>query len=588
MGKFDTMTIAEAMGMISTNGFLLPSFQREYVWTAEQVEMLFDSIMQGYPINSMLFWKVNNEAKNKYKFYSFLSRYIEDIHTHNEEISTSTLPNFIAVLDGQQRLTSLYLGLCGSYAYRKKHTQKFKKENYPTRRLYLNLSRTLPNENENRYEFKFLASDATNDQTFYIDSDKNIWFKVAEIMQLNDPSILFDFCMNNQIGELGRRILALLRDAIHTQYFINYYKEDTPNPDKAVNIFVRINSGGTELTLSRIILSMIIANWTNVVKDARTEINNLVDTIKDKGFRASEDFVVKAFLMLYHHDVRSKLKYFSNEFVDFIEQHWQAIRDSIIELFDLLKKFGFNGNTLTSYNATLPILFYIYHTGKYKKSYITESVGCKEDRAIIKKWLLKVILNKSFGASSDSTLIRARRCMLLEDKSRLSDKKEDFTEKIQIKKFDKFPAEEISSSIGIFEISDENLEEWLMTQKDNAYAFIILSILYPHLDYANNDFHLDHMHPMDAFKKDLNPDHDKKTHNSILNLQMLDGNENKSKQDKSLKEWVDLQNFKNEHLKAAFYENKIIPETSLDFANFNTFIEKRKVLLKQKLREALY
>ena len=57
------ITINEAMQKIKNNEYLLPAFQREYVWYAEQVETLFDSLMRDYPISSMLFWRVKDESK---------------------------------------------------------------------------------------------------------------------------------------------------------------------------------------------------------------------------------------------------------------------------------------------------------------------------------------------------------------------------------------------------------------------------------------------------------------------------------------------------------------------------------------------
>ena len=52
------LTIAEVMRDISNNKYVLPSIQREYVWDTEQIETLFDSLMQDYPIGAFLFWEI--------------------------------------------------------------------------------------------------------------------------------------------------------------------------------------------------------------------------------------------------------------------------------------------------------------------------------------------------------------------------------------------------------------------------------------------------------------------------------------------------------------------------------------------------
>lgn len=130
------ITIAEAIENIEKQKYLLPSIQREFEWKHEKIEWLFDSIMRNYPISSFLFWRVEGETKEKFKFYRFIRNFRQRYQTHNEEVNTAGHNDFHAVLDGQQRLTSLYIGLRGSYAYR---TPRLKEENservYPTRHL---------------------------------------------------------------------------------------------------------------------------------------------------------------------------------------------------------------------------------------------------------------------------------------------------------------------------------------------------------------------------------------------------------------------------------------------------------------------
>ena len=100
------ITINQCIDRIKRNDYLLPAFQREYTWKPEQIENLFDSLMKGYPISSMLFWKVRDEAKSSYRFYKVLDSYVEWHRIHNDAINTNQSNDFWALLDGQQRLTS--------------------------------------------------------------------------------------------------------------------------------------------------------------------------------------------------------------------------------------------------------------------------------------------------------------------------------------------------------------------------------------------------------------------------------------------------------------------------------------------------
>lgn len=102
------LTINEVISKIHSKKYLLPSIQREFVWDTNQIMMLFDSLMRDYPINAFLFWEVEKENLNEFMFYEFLRDYHQVKNFHNEKADLKGNESIIAVLDGQQRLTSLY------------------------------------------------------------------------------------------------------------------------------------------------------------------------------------------------------------------------------------------------------------------------------------------------------------------------------------------------------------------------------------------------------------------------------------------------------------------------------------------------
>jgi uncharacterized protein with ParB-like and HNH nuclease domain len=55
------------------------------VWGTEQIEMLFDSVLRGYPVGSYLFWHVPEAQSDKWQFYKFLTAYHEALLRHNEK-----------------------------------------------------------------------------------------------------------------------------------------------------------------------------------------------------------------------------------------------------------------------------------------------------------------------------------------------------------------------------------------------------------------------------------------------------------------------------------------------------------------------
>ena len=572
------ITIAQAIERIHRNEYLLPAFQRDFVWSAEQIEKLFDSLMKGYPISSMLFWKVKGGTKTDFRFYKFLSAFIQYHRICNDPIPTDNINDFYAVLDGQQRLTSLYIGLCGSYAYKDYRKRwDYSEYNFPTRHLYFNISRKYTQEESDReFIFSFVDKNISKENDLFIDKSNEKWFRVGKILALHQDYNygIDEFAEDNNIDKESKRLLRLLDNVIHTKLNINFYKEDEQKPDKAVNIFIRINSRGTALSFSDILMSIAIANCKQM--DAKTEIKNLVEHVRSKGFNISHDFILKSFLYLYHKDVRSLITSFNLGFIELVENNWTRIRDAISNLFNLLRSFGLTDFTMTSYNAAMPILYYLYHKGIYQDFY--KKIGNREDCEIIKKWLFSILLRRAFGASADSVLAQSRRAYTT-----------DITGSYIKETVTLFPAMEINSEIRkLSDVGDDFIEDLLYSQKDSRYSFPILAMLYPDLDYRNNNFHQDHLHPASAYNDLEEKDKEKygwQVYNSILNLQRLDANENESKNAKPLEKWVSEQT-RNKDMRK-FMEDHLIPDTDLSLSNFSDFIEKRKAMLVQRIRKMI-
>lgn len=556
----------------------MPAFQRDFVWSAEQIEKLFDSLMKGYPISSMLFWKVKGGTKTDFRFYKFLSAFIQYHRICNDPIPTDNINDFYAILDGQQRLTSLYIGLCGSYAYKDYRKRwDYSESNFPTRHLYLNISRKYTQEESDReFIFSFVDKNISKEKDLFIDKSSEKWFRVGKILALHQDYNygIDEFAEDNNIDKESKRLLRLLDNVIHTKLNINFYEEDEQKPDKAVNIFIRINSGGTALSFSDILMSIAIANCKQM--DAKTEIKNLVEHIRSKGFNISHDFILKSFLYLYHKDVRSLITSFNLSFIELVENNWTRIRDAVSNLFDLLRSFGLTDFTMTSYNAAMPILYYLYHKDIYQDFY--KKMGNREDCEIIKKWLFSILLRRAFGASADSVLAQSRRAYTT-----------DITGCYIKETVTLFPAAEINSEIKkLSDVGDDFIEDLLYSQKDSRYSFPILAMLYPNLDYRNNNFHQDHLHPASAYNDLEEKDKEKygwQVYNSILNLQMLDANENESKNAKPLDKWVSEQTRNKDMQK--FMEDHLIPDTDLSLSNFSDFVEKRKIILVQRIKKMI-
>lgn len=213
-GFVNPITIKDAIDNIVDRTYLLPAIQRKFVWSSDQIEVLFDSIMRGYPINSFMFWEVKeSKIKNEFKFYQFLTEYRQFFKEDNPDIDTKSYKDFKAVIDGQQRLTSLYIGLKGSYAYKLPRKWWYdNEENIPTRHLYLNIANPLPDENERQmiYDFQFLTKNEFQRKS---QDTSAIWFKVNDILTFKNSDEIDTF-IDEKVGY--HRILPnkLLEDFI--------------------------------------------------------------------------------------------------------------------------------------------------------------------------------------------------------------------------------------------------------------------------------------------------------------------------------------------------------------------------------------
>ncbi|EOV8180947.1 DUF262 domain-containing protein, partial [Raoultella planticola] len=104
------------------------------------------------------------------------------------------------------------------------------------------------------------------------------------------------------------KMVSHLHNIIHNKQLVTYYLEEGQELSKVLNIFIRMNSGGTPLSYSDLLLSIAVAQWQKL--DAREEIHNLVDEMNrvGDGFNFSKDLVLKAGLMLSELKVAFKVE----------------------------------------------------------------------------------------------------------------------------------------------------------------------------------------------------------------------------------------------------------------------------------------
>lgn len=575
------LKIVDVINDIHKKNYLLPAIQREFVWDTDQIEKLFDSLMRDYPIGSFLFWKVEKENVKEYEFYEFIKDYHERDNRNNPKANVTGEGGITVVLDGQQRLTSLYLALKGTYSYRLPRKKWNDPKAYPLRTLYINLVEKFDKSEEVdlEFDFRFLTKDEVKEN-----DDSHYWFPVEEILNLKEPGDVNEYLSENVFDiypkerrKLANKTLFKLHNVIHEQGTISYYLEKSQVLDKVLNIFIRINSAGTELSYSDLLLSVATAQWEK--KNAREEIISFVNEINNTGnsFNFNKDFILKSCLVLNDFtNIAFKVDNFNKRNMLSVEDNWELITNAIRLAVKLVSSFGYNRETLTSNNAIIPIAYYLNKISA-KDNYVSSSKNHKEKTAI-KKWLVLSLIKRTFSGQPDNVLRPIRK--IIQENS------------------GEYPLDKIinhfrGTNKTLF-FSDEDIENLLRYKYGQGFTFSVLSLLYPNLDFRNM-FHIDHIFPKSQFTKVklrgrgilVDDIETYQTHfNYLGNLQLLESIPNLEKLDKDFSIWIN-EIYPNLKDQKEYRERHLIPDVDLNFNNFIEFFKEREKLVIEKFKDIL-
>lgn len=575
--------IRDIVGRMRTSEWLLPNIQRKFVWDKERICTLFDSIMQGYPIGTLMVWKVAAETARNYKFFTFLSDYQQRFRETCEECVLTGTTDHYAVIDGQQRLNSIYLGLIGSYAEklpRKHWSSSYDESVQPREYLYLDISE----KKDDKYNFEFIS-----DAKLANIQDKWKWFRVGRILDFNvindlDDDFPAEYSRNVDTSlipaehrNFAEKTIKRLYRKIFSDRIIHYYQEEIQDLDKVIEIFVRTNSGGVPLSFSDLVMSVTVSQWA----ESRDIIDNLVRLIySDYQISIDRDFILKVCLVLFSQDVKFRVKNFDEKtnLINQIRNNFDKISAAIKDTCFFVKKLGINDSILRAKYALIPIVYYTY----YNNFDIRNISKNKDNRRKIGIWLKLALLKGMFGGQPDSIFPKIREIL-----SKNIGK--EFPTKEIISEY-----EHTAKDINV----DENYlyEKIANTQYGSSDAYLLLSLAIP-MD-IQLVYNVDHMHPKKLFgvKELKNSEFLKKdaelydfynnqlNWNTVGNLQLLNDAENKSKNGRELSVWL------NENLmydKDAYLIPKKDGNYLVEFNQFKEFILLRREKLVQAILETL-
>jgi hypothetical protein len=573
------VTVQEVLSGIHEKRYLLPAIQREFVWDQDQIRRLVDSLMRGYPIGSFLLWDVQAATASHYTFYDFLTNFHERDHPYATKATVPTGQSTVAILDGQQRLTSLNIAIYGSHAEKKKYAWWNSPDAFPKKRLYLNLLEDPDHEELSlRYDLRFL----TDAEAKPGEGEPARWFRVGDILGLEDsgPALIKSLAERgvdlNQTGAYQR--LYDLYEAIRVTKPINYYLEGSQDADKVLDIFVRVNSGGTTLSYSDLLLSMATNQWADL--DAREEVRALVQELNTGGsreFSFSKDVVLKTALMVAGVDMRFRVTNFTRDNMRKVEGSWTTTRSALIRAATLLDRFGFSTRSLTAHSVVIPIAYFLA-SKSLDDSYL-DSTTAAEDRARLQKWVNRSLMKRGiWGSGLDTTLTRIRQAIDAHDGSG-------------------FPVEAVQTEMAAIgkslEFEPTEVDELLELKYGGQRTFPVLAMLYPGLDLSKA-FHEDHVFPKSRFtRKRLSeagvPAQEVDTFidavDRLPNLQLLPGLANVEKQAVLPLDWLRTAFTEDERI--TYVEQNDLQTIPESITGFMDFYEARKARLRARLLQRL-
>lgn len=572
-------SIEEMLTAIHKREYLMPAIQREFVWDVNQITKLVDSLMRGYPVGSFLLWEVKPETAQSYTFYEFLTNFHERDNPYADKATVPAGNGTTAVLDGQQRLTSLNIALYGSFAEKKKYAWWNSPDAFPVKRLYLNLVDDPADEELGlKYDLRFLTDKGAARE----EGGEDKWFRVGAVLDLanSGPAIMKEL-ERRRIANSGAAFQRMydLYEAVRILKPMNYFLVTDQDPDKVLEIFVRVNSGGTTLSYSDLLLSMATNQWRDL--DAREEVRSLVSDLNSNAgrqFAFSKDVVLKTALTIADVDVRFKVSNFTHANMAKVETSWPQIKSALLRAATLLQQFGYSEGNLTASSVIVPIAHYLHLRGA-GDSYLDSSADAA-DRLVLQRWINRSLIKRGiWGSGLDTLLTRIRDVLRANTTSG----------------FPVLAVEAAMTAVGkslTFEAAE--IDELLNLKYAGQRTFSVLSVLYPGLDLGKK-FHEDHIFPKSRFTKkkliDAGVAEDKVNEylaavNLLPNLQLLAGTVNSEKQAALPSDWI-ANAFPNQEKRSTYLAENDLDGLALDLADFMTFFEERKLRIRNRFVKIL-
>jgi len=497
--SYETRTLGWALEQVHPvhPQFFIPAMQRPYVWKEDNLIALFESIYQGFPIGTSLIWRTkydNPKDLGAGRIFWVAKQYTKDMQptqAHLDHGDPITL-----ILDGQQRLTSLNIGVRGEwYKNKKKFTLCFD-PNYTDKRA-----------------FKFIDLD-TESITHLITCENILKWEDRDCFDDYVRRYLIVHSKNQGGGPDNRKQNFLnLRRCFWEIDAYCYGIYEAESMQDALDVFLLANDTGKQLERTDLISATLQIAWDEY---SAQEVLSALVTQLNREFNGSTPFdrkkLLNIFLMSAPSNINAqyKAKEFSPEVIQELEDYWPVFEKIMVKVVAQLKCWGLTNNgCISSANALIPLVRWVVKTNL---DFVTENNLTLGEIEKARRWLISALFSSAFSGNSAKTINAARKIVDASEGSRFP-----FTD-LHVE-MDSHHSHDLVSKLGVVRFLDG-----LNYKKDKHSLRLVLMLIKQNLKGGNAKYELDHIFP----KAQYGDQYPEKVH-TIANMQLLTKKENNEK-----------------------------------------------------------
>jgi len=354
---------------IKGGSLLLPHIQRKFVWSEDKMALLLDSLLNDYPIQTLLFWKTNEGIRVR-KFQEDVDYDAQMKDLYDEQKSSEGIEK-VLVLDGQQRLQALYAIFFGSITSVRKRKSVFKN-------AYLDLAAD-PNSGVDRVEFfsdeEIAKRNVAEAEVGFV--RKSFWYRLKDLppVAAQKPSALSSDLLKKRASDVPQGSEDVIRsnfDSLHNVLHnaeIFYYNQLDQSLNAAYNlttvldIFIRVNSGATKLPPYDLFFAKLKGNDDEI----EAKIEDCLAALNKSGMGFENDTALKCILVSEGKGSQIKDELFDSGLLASINLNWPHHKAAFDQLSDFIKNRLriYGEKALPGYVVFTPIYNYLFLRNKF-------------------------------------------------------------------------------------------------------------------------------------------------------------------------------------------------------------------------------